>query len=412
MTLEINQDRLWDSLMTLARIGATDKGGVRRLALTELDGEARDLFVRWCEEAGCTVKVDAVGNIFARRAGQDDDLPPIVTGSHIDTQPSGGKFDGNYGVMAGLEVIRTLNEHRIRTQAPLEVAVWTNEEGSRFTPVMMGSGVFVGAFPLDTVLARADLDGVTVGEALNAIGYAGAEPVGGRTIGAYFEAHIEQGPVLEDEDKVLGVVVGALGLRWYDVVVSGQDAHAGPTPMRLRKDALLAASRIVGEINALAHRYQPNGRGTVGFLQVKPNSRNVVPGEVRFSVDLRHADDGELERMEQEMRAACDRLAREAQCTANVERVASYTACKFDESCVAQVRKGAQDAGLSHMDIVSGAGHDAVYMARVCPTSMIFVPCEGGISHNEIENARPEHLAAGCNVLLRAMVERAGVAHR
>lgn len=412
MNLEINPDRLWDSLMTLARIGATEKGGVRRLALTELDGEARDLFVRWCEEAGCTVKVDAVGNIFARRAGQDDDLPPIVTGSHIDTQPSGGKFDGNYGVMAGLEVIRTLNERKIRTRAPLEVAVWTNEEGSRFTPVMMGSGVFVGAFPLDTVLARPDLDGVTVGEALNAIGYAGTEPVGGRPIGAYFEAHIEQGPVLEDEDKVLGVVVGALGLRWYDVVVTGQDAHAGPTPMRLRKDALLAASRIVAEINAIAQRHQPNGRGTVGFLQVKPNSRNVIPGEVRFSVDLRHADDGELERMEQEMRAACDRLAREAQCVASVDRVANYAACKFDESCVAQVRKSAQAAGLAHMDIVSGAGHDAVYMARVCPTSMIFVPCEGGISHNEIENARPEHLAAGCNVLLHAMIERAGIAHR
>ncbi len=412
MKIAIDPDRLWDSLMTLAKIGATDKGGVRRLALTELDGEARDLFVRWCEEAGCTVKVDAVGNIFARRAGQDDDLPPIVTGSHIDTQPSGGKFDGNYGVMAGLEVMRTLNEHRIRTRAPLEVAVWTNEEGSRFTPVMMGSGVFVGAFPLDTVLARADLDGVTVGEALKAIGYAGPEPVGGRPIGAYFEAHIEQGPVLEDEDKVLGVVVGALGLRWYDVVVTGQDAHAGPTPMRLRKDALLAASRIVAEINAIAQRYQPNGRGTVGFLQAKPNSRNVIPGEVRFSVDLRHADDGDLERMEQEMRVACDRLARDAQCTANVDRVASYAACKFDETCVAQVRKGAQAAGLSHMDIVSGAGHDAVYMARVCPTSMIFVPCEGGISHNEIENARPEHLAAGCNVLLHAMIERAGIAHR
>ena len=412
MKIAIDPDRLWDSLMTLAKIGATDKGGVRRLALTELDGEARDLFVRWCEEAGCTGKVDAVGNIFARRAGQDDDLPPIVTGSHIDTQPSGGKFDGNYGVMAGLEVMRTLNEHRIRTRAPLEVAVWTNEEGSRFTPVMMGSGVFVGAFPLDTVLARADLDGVTVGEALKAIGYAGPEPVGGRPIGAYFEAHIEQGPVLEDEDKVLGVVVGALGLRWYDVVVTGQDAHAGPTPMRLRKDALLAASRIVAEINAIAQRYQPNGRGTVGFLQAKPNSRNVIPGEVRFSVDLRHADDGDLERMEQEMRVACDRLARDAQCTANVDRVASYAACKFDETCVAQVRKGAQAAGLSHMDIVSGAGHDAVYMARVCPTSMIFVPCEGGISHNEIENARPEHLAAGCNVLLHAMIERAGIAHR
>lgn len=409
-SVSINSQRLWDSLMELAGIGATDKGGVRRLALTELDGQARNLFIRWCKEAGCSVKVDAVGNIFARRPGASDALPPIITGSHIDTQPSGGKFDGNYGVLSGLEVVRSLNDHGVRTEAPVEIAVWTNEEGSRFTPVMMGSGVFVGAFALDMVLKRPDLDGITVGEALDKIGFAGPEKVGGRPVGAYFEAHIEQGPILEDENKVLGVVVGALGLRWYDVVISGQDAHAGPTPMRLRKDALLAASRIVAEINALAYRYQPNGRGTVGFMQVKPNSRNVVPGEVRFSVDLRHADDGELERMEQEMRSACERLANAERCTATVERVANYPACKFDASCVSGVRNAAQKLGLSHMDIVSGAGHDAIYMARVCPTSMIFVPCEGGISHNEIENAKAEDLAAGCNVLLQVMLERAGAA--
>jgi len=412
MSLSINSERLWSSLMELARIGATEKGGVRRLALTELDREARDLVIRWCKEAGCTVTIDAVGNIFARRAGQDASLPPIITGSHIDTQPSGGKFDGNYGVLSGLEVIRTLNDHKVQTRAPVEVAIWTNEEGSRFTPVMMGSGVFVGAFALDMVLQRPDIDGITVGEALHRIGYAGSEPVGGRPVGAYFEAHIEQGPILEDANKVLGVVVGALGLRWYDVVITGQDAHAGPTPMRLRKDALLAAARIVGEINAIAYRFQPNGRATVGFMQVKPNSRNVIPGEVRFSVDLRHADDAELERMEQETLAACERFAQAERCTAQVERVTNNPACKFDETCVAQVRKGAEEAGFSHMDIVSGAGHDAIYMARICPTSMIFVPCEGGISHNEIENAKAEDLAAGCNVLLHAMVERAGVAHR
>jgi beta-ureidopropionase / N-carbamoyl-L-amino-acid hydrolase len=412
MAVSINQERLWRSLMELARIGATERGGVRRLALTDLDRQGRDLFIQWCKEAGCSVKVDAVGNIFARRPGQDDSLPPIMTGSHLDTQPSGGKFDGNYGVLAGLEVIRTLNENRVHTRAPIEVAVWTNEEGSRFTPVMMGSGVFVGAFDLDMVLKRTDIDGISVGEALNGIGYAGAERVGGRPVGAYFEAHIEQGPILEDENKVLGVVVGALGLRWYDVVISGQDAHAGPTPMRLRKDALVAASHIVSEINQIAYRFQPNGRGTVGFMQVKPSSRNVIPGEVRFSVDLRHAEDEQLERMEQEMRAACDRFAHAQNCMANVERVANYPACKFDADCVEAVRKSAQQQGLTHMDIVSGAGHDAIYMARICPTSMIFVPCEGGISHNEIENAKPEHLAAGCNVLLQAVVERAGLAHR
>jgi N-carbamoyl-L-amino-acid hydrolase len=250
---------------------------------------------------------------------------------------------------------------------------------------------------------------VTVGEALGKIGYAGPEKVGGRPVAAYFEAHIEQGPILEDERKVLGVVIGALGLRWYDVVITGQDAHAGPTPMRLRKDAMVAAARIVTEVNALAYRYQPNGRATVGFMQVKPNSRNVIPGEVRFSVDLRHADDDQLERMEQEMRSACERLAGAERCTASVERVANYPACKFDSGCVSAVRNAAQKLNLSHMDIVSGAGHDAIYMARVCPTSMIFVPCEKGISHNEIENAKPEDLAAGCNVLLQVVLERAGV---
>jgi N-carbamoyl-L-amino-acid hydrolase len=409
MNASIDSQRLWSSLMELARIGATQKGGVRRLALSELDGEARALFIRWCKEAGCSVKVDGIGNIFARRPGQDDSLAPVIAGSHIDTQPSGGKFDGNYGVLAGLEVVRTLNDRGVKTRAPIEVAVWTNEEGSRFTPVMMGSGAFIGAFALEAILQRPDIDGVTVGEALNKIGYAGPENVGGRPVGAYFEAHIEQGPILEDERKVLGVVVGALGLRWYDVVISGQDAHAGPTPMRLRKDAMVAAARIVAEINALAYRYQPNGRGTVGFMQVKPNSRNVIPGEVRFSVDLRHADDEQLERMEQEMRAACERLAGAERCTASVERVANYPACKFDSGCVSAVRNAAQNLGLSHMDIVSGAGHDAIYMARICPTSMIFVPCEGGISHNEIENAKPEDLAAGCNVLLQVVLERAGV---
>ena len=408
--ISIDSQRLWKSLMDLARIGATEKGGVRRLALSKLDGEARDLFIRWCKEAGCSISVDGIGNIFARRDGRDNALPPIITGSHIDTQPSGGKFDGNYGVMSGLEVIRTLNDRKIRTQAPIEVAVWTNEEGSRFTPVMMGSGVFVGAFPLDSTLQRADLEGVTVGRALQEIGYDGAEKIGGRPVGAYFEAHIEQGPILEDTRKVIGVVVGALGLRWYDVVVTGQDAHAGPTPMRLRKDALLAAAKIVAEINALAYRYQPDGRGTVGFMQVKPNSRNVIPGEVRFSVDLRHAQDETLDRMESDMRAACERFAQEGKVSASVERVANYPACQFDGGCVSAVRNAAQTLGLSHMDIVSGAGHDAIYMARVAPSSMIFVPCEGGISHNEIENAKAEDLAAGCNVLLNVMLEKAQIA--
>ena len=407
--LAIDADRLWASLMELARLGATDKGGVRRLALTPLDGQARGLFIRWCEQAGCSVTVDAIGNLFARRPGEDDSLPPIVTGSHLDTQPSGGRFDGNYGVMAGLEVLRTLQAHGVRTRAPVEVAVWTNEEGSRFTPVMMGSGVFAGAFTLEHALAQQDLDGISVAQALQQIGYAGKAPVGGRRLGAYFEAHIEQGPILEDTGNVLGVVVGGLGLRWYDVVVRGQDAHAGPTPMRLREDALLAAARMVTEVNAIAQRHQPDGRTTVGFMQVRPNSRNVIPGEVRFSVDMRHAQDDRLDAMEQELRTLCAQVAADAQCAASVERVASYPACRFDPACVDAVRRAAARLQLRHMDIVSGAGHDAIYVARVCPTAMIFVPCEGGISHNEIENAKPEDLAAGCNVLLQVMLERAGL---
>ena len=410
--ISIDSKRLWRSLMDLAKIGATEKGGVCRLALTDLDRRARDLFHGWCTESGCTVTVDGIGNIFARRPGSNNQLPPIIAGSHIDTQPSGGKFDGNFGVLAGLEVVRSLNDHGIRTEAPIEVAVWTNEEGSRFTPVMMGSGVFVGAFPLDSTLQRVDLDGVTVGEALTKIGYSGSTPVGKRLVGAYFEAHIEQGPILEDSKKVIGVVVGALGLRWYDVVVTGQDAHAGPTPMRLRKNALVAASKMVADIDELASRFQPDGRATVGFMQVKPNSRNVIPGEVKFSIDLRHAEDNVLEKMEAETRALCERHAQSGSVKVNVERVANYPACKFDVTCVAAVRNAAHKLGVSHMDIVSSAGHDAIYMARVAPTSMIFVPCEGGISHNEIENAKPEDLAAGCNVLLNVMLDRARVVNK
>ena len=406
--IRVNGERLWRSLMDLARIGATEKGGVRRLALTDLDRQGRDLVTGWCRDAGLSVSVDRLGNIFARRPGRNDSLPPVVSGSHIDTQPSGGKFDGNYGVMAALEVVRTLNDLELQTEAPIEVAIWTNEEGTRFTPVMMGSGVFAGVFDLDYVLARTDLEGKSVGGELTRIGYAGSAPVGGRPFAAYFEAHIEQGPVLEDTGNIIGVVTGALGLRWYDVVMTGQDSHAGPTPMRLRRDALLGAAQIIQEVNRIALLYQPDGRGTVGFMQVKPNSRNVVPGEVRFSVDLRHADDAKLDEMEAMLRDCCERISDEFGVGYEIERVSNYPTVRFHSDCVAAVREGTKRLGYQHMDIVSGAGHDACYVARVSPTGMIFVPCEGGISHNEIENAQPDHLEAGCNVLLNAVLERAG----
>ena len=405
--IRIDPTRLWKSLMDLASIGATPLGGVRRITLTDADRQGRDRVVEWFEAAGLEVRVDAIGNIFGRRAGLDPKRAPVVAGSHLDSQPSGGKFDGAYGVMAGLEVVRTLNDHGIETDAPIEVAAWTNEEGSRFTPVMMGSGVFAGAFSLEHALSRTDIEGKSVAQELARIGYAGSAPTG-TPIGAYFEAHIEQGPILEDRSTTVGIVTGALGQRWFDVTVTGMNAHAGPTPMDLRQDALLAASRLVGEVNRIALEEAPHGRGTVGFMQVSPNSRNVVPGEVKFSVDFRHPDDEGLAAMEGKLREACAAIERQCGVKVGMEEVVYFPPCRFDAGCVAAVREGARAGGYSSLEIVSGAGHDAVYLAGVAPTAMIFVPCKGGISHNEIEDAAPADLAAGCNVLLHAMLSRAG----
>ncbi|WP_353147066.1 Zn-dependent hydrolase [Pollutimonas bauzanensis] len=411
-TLRINGKRLWDSLMSLAQIGATPKGGVCRLALTELDKRGRDLFVQWAQEAGCSIRIDGIGNIFAHRPGMDDSLPPVMTGSHIDTQPTGGKFDGNYGVLAGIEVLRTLNDQQIRTQAPLEVVVWTNEEGSRFVPVMMGSGVFAGAFTLDHVLAQADTEGLTVGDELKKIGYAGTASCASFPIKAYFEAHIEQGPILEASETTIGVVSGALGQRWYDVVLTGMEAHAGPTPMELRKDALLGAAELIQAINKIALDHAPYARATVGWLNVFPNSRNVIPGTVKFSVDLRAASDDVLTAMEAQLKAAVDVVVGRGQIEADLKQVVYFPPQPFDNSLVDTVRQAAKQQGFSHKDIVSGAGHDAVYLARVTPTAMIFIPCKDGISHNEIEDALPEHIEAGCNVLLQAMLAQAGEAEQ
>jgi beta-ureidopropionase / N-carbamoyl-L-amino-acid hydrolase len=407
--LRIDGKRLWKSLMDLAQIGKTEKGGVKRLALTDLDKQGRDLVVSWAREAGLTVSIDQIGNIFMRREGRNNSLPPVVTGSHIDTQPTGGKFDGNYGVLAGLEVVRTLNDMKLQTEAPIEVAVWTNEEGSRFVPVMMGSGVFCGAFSLETAYAAKDIEGKSVGDELARIGYRGDEVPGRHPIGSYFETHIEQGPVLEDADKVIGVVPAVMGLSWYDCVVTGMEAHAGPTPMGLRKDALQVSTRIMQEVVAIANRYQPYGRGTVGMVQVFPNSRNVIPGQVKFSIDLRNVNDELLDTMHREMQAFVDKTRAESGLGITIERVSYYPPCPFHPDCVGAVRKATARLGYSTMDVVSGAGHDAIYAARVAPAGMIFVPCKDGISHNEIEDAKAEHLEAGCNVLLHAMLERAGV---
>ena len=410
-SLRVNQQRLWSRLMELARIGGTPKGGVCRLALTDLDRQGREQFMAWARELGCTLRVDAIGNLFARREGTDPHRRAVATGSHIDTQPTGGRFDGNYGVMAGLEVLQVLQDAGIRTCAPLEVCVWTNEEGSRFVPVMMGSGVYAGAFTLDHALSARDVEGVSVREALCAIGHDGpataSVEAGAPLFESYFEAHIEQGPVLEAAGSTIGVVTAALGQRWYDVTVQGMEAHAGPTPMQLRRDALLPATVLMQQVNAIAMAEQPHGRGTVGHVSVHPNSRNVIPGQVRFSVDFRHADEQGLARMDAALRAAASGLQRPG-ISIEVNQVVHYPPQPFDHALRELVRQGAEQAGHSHMEVVSGAGHDAVYVARTAPTAMIFVPCKDGISHNEIEDASPQHLAAGADVLLHAMLARAG----
>ena len=406
--LKVDGDRLWQSLMDLATIGATPKGGVKRLTLTDLDRQGRDRFVEWCKAAGMTVRVDAIGNIFARRPGTDSSLPPVMTGSHLDTQPSGGKFDGAYGVLAGLEVVRRLNELGIQTRAPIEVAAWTNEEGSRFVPTMMGSGVFASIYSVEQMHAQKDVEGVSVGDALSAIGYRGeAKPL---KVGAYFEAHIEQGPVLENTKTTIGAVQGALGQRWFDVEIIGQDSHAGPTPMELRKDALLAASRLVVETNRVARTYPDNARATVGHLRVAPNSRNVVPGRVDLTLDVRNAKDETLLAMVEDLKKTAQIIAAECRVTIELKEVLYFAPSHFDPNLIESVRASAKALGLSCRDIVSGAAHDAVYLNRVAPTAMIFVPCEGGLSHNELENARPDEIAAGASVLINAMVAAAVVA--
>jgi N-carbamoyl-L-amino-acid hydrolase len=406
--LMINAERLWESLMTMAQIGATPKGGVCRLALTDEDREARDVFVQWGKDAGCAVDIDQIGNIFLRRAGSEPDLPPVMTGSHLDSQPTGGKFDGVYGVLAGLEVIRTLNDHHYVTQHPIEVVAWTNEEGSRFAPSMVASGVFAGEFSLEYGLSRTALDGTTLGQELDRIGYAGERPCGGQPVHSYFEAHIEQGPLLEANDCVIGVVQGIQGQRWFDCTVQGVESHAGTTPLPHRRDALLGACRVVQAVRDAAASQAPSGRGTVGQFIVHPNSRNVIPGRVAFTIDLRHPEDGPLVMMAEAVRETMDRVCAEMGLTGDMHEIWYQPPTSFDRGCIDTVRHAASTLGLSSMPIISGAGHDAKYLAQVCPAGMIFIPCKDGISHNEIEDASQEDVEAGCNVLLHAMLARAG----
>jgi len=402
--LQVNGERLWNTIMETARFGGTDKGGICRLTLSDADRQVRDWFVKQCEAAGCTISIDEMGNIFARRPGKVNTLPPIAIGSHLDTQPSGGKFDGIAGVLCGLEVLRTLNEAGYITTAPLELIDWTNEEGSRFTPPMLASGVFAGVFERDFTYAIEDRDGKKFVEELERIGYRGGHKCGDHKLGAYFELHIEQGPVLEAENKMIGVVTGMQGQKWYEVTVTGQDAHAGSTPMHLRHDAMVACARMVEAIQRIALDHAPLAVSTVGLVVVRPNSRNVIPGSVFFTVDLRHPDDKVLSQMDRELREKVDTIAREADVAAKLVNNWNAASMEFDRECIAHVRNAAGKLGYRHRDMISGAGHDAVYIARVAPTGMIFIPCEHGISHNELENTTPEYIAAGANVLLHTIM--------
>jgi N-carbamoyl-L-amino-acid hydrolase len=403
--LKIDATRLWDALMETAKIGGTAKGGICRLTLTDLDRQIRDWFRTETEKLGCTVTVDEVGNMFAVRPGKRPALKPIAMGSHLDTQPTGGKFDGVLGVLSGLEVLRTVHALGYEHNAPLMLVNWTNEEGSRFAPAMLASGVYAGVFTPDYAYSREDRNGTRFGDALEAIGYKGDAAAGTVPMQAMFELHIEQGPILEAEQKVIGVVTGVQGMRWYEVDVFGRDAHTGSTPMNLRKNALLGAARIVETVDAIAQAHAPSAVGTVGLMEVKPNSRNVIPGHVFLTVDFRHPDDAVLDVIEKEFATAMDEIPNKLGLEAQWKRTWNSPAVRFHPDLIAAVQSGANQAGLPTREMVSGAGHDAAYIARVLPTTMIFVPCAGGLSHNEEESTSFDECAAGAQVLLNAVLE-------
>ncbi len=407
--LRINGERLWDSLMEMAKIGGTPKGGCNRQTLTDLDKQGRELFARWCQEAGLSMGVDTMGNMFATRAGSDPDAKPIMVGSHLDTQPTGGKYDGVLGVLGALEVVRTLNDLGIKTKHPIEVVNWTNEEGTRFAPAMLASGVFAGAHTQDWAYARTDTEGKSVGEELERIGFKGDEPVGQRPLHAYYELHIEQGPILEDEEMDVGVVFKGQGLRWIQMTVTGKESHTGSTPMPKRKNALLAASRILEVVNQTALDHAPYAVGAVGMLDVWPNSRNIIPGKCEFCIDIRSPEPATLKAMDERIRSEAQRIVDDMGLTIEIEQIGAFEPVDFDPALVASVRNAAKALGYKHMDIVSGAGHDACHISRIAPTAMIFCPCVDGLSHNEEEEISPAWATAGTDVLLHAVLETAQI---
>ena len=408
--LQIDSGRLWDTIQETARFGATPKGGVRRLTLSAEDKQVRDWFRKACEAAGLEVKVDALGSMFALRKGRDMTRPPVGLGSHLDTQPTGGKFDGILGTLAALEVVRTLNDAGIETEAPLCIVNWTNEEGSRFAPAMMASAAYVGDFTTDDILSRKDAEGTTVGQALDAIGYRGDTPVGTQKLGSFVELHIEQGPILEAEHKTIGVVDSGQGVLWYDGKITGFESHAGSTPMPLRRDALATLAEIVLAVEAIAKKHGPNAVGTMGEAVIANPSRNVIPGEIAFTADLRSSDEAIMNALDRDLRAAVADIAKKRKVEVTLELIWRKPPTHFDPKLVDAVQHAAEMLGYSHRRITSGAGHDACNLNTRIPTAMVFVPCKDGVSHNELEDATQSDCAAGANVLLHTVLALTGVA--
>ncbi len=407
--LKINADRLWDSLMEMAKIGPGVAGGNNRQTLTDEDGEGRALFQKWCEDAGCTMGLDQLGNMFATRAGTDPDALPVYVGSHLDTQPTGGKYDGVLGVLGGLEIIRTLNDLGIKTKHPIVATNWTNEEGTRFAPAMLSSGVFAGIHTQDWAEGKTDAQGKRFGDELDRIGWRGDEEVGARKMHAFFELHIEQGPILEAEQKDIGVVTHGQGLSWTQVTITGKDSHTGSTPMPMRKNAGLGMARILDLVDEIAWSHAPHAVGAAGHIDVFPNSRNVIPGKVVFTVDFRSPDLSVIEDMERRLKSGGQAIADDLGLGIAFEKVGGFDPVEFDEGCVTAVRNAAERLGYSHRDLISGAGHDACWINRVAPTAMVMCPCVDGLSHNEAEEISKDWAEKGTNVLFHAVVETAGV---
>lgn len=405
----INGDRLWDSIMEMAKIGPGVAGGNNRQTLTDADKEGRELFLRWCNEAGLEMGVDKMGTMFARREGTDPDVLPVYVGSHLDTQPTGGKYDGVLGVLGALELVRTLDDLGVRTRRPIVVTNWTNEEGTRFAPAMLASGVFAGVHDLDWAYERTDAKGFKFGDELKRIGWMGDEEVGARKMKAFFELHIEQGPILEAEGKDIGVVTHGQGLWWLQVTLTGKDAHTGSTPMPMRKNAGLGMARMTELVHQIAMSHQPDAVGAIGHVDVHPNSRNVIAGKVVFTIDFRSPHQDILDAVKARFEAEAPAIAEELGLEMEIEVSGHFDPVTFDEGCVSAVRNAAERLGYSHRDIVSGAGHDACWINRLYPTAMVMCPCVDGLSHNEAEEISKEWATAGADVLLHAVLETAEI---